>query len=262
MITSTFNSYFSHIDEVDGWLDKTTAIISNGLMRHQSATGLTGPVCEIGVHHGKYFIALACGLCPNEKGIAIDLFENQEENIDHSGMGDRGMFEKNVARFLYPPSIAVISGNSTKLSADNISRYGGVRFFSVDGGHTEAITLNDLRLAERSIATGGIVALDDILHQGWTGVISGYVRYRQEGGKLRAFALVPNKLLLADEASVASYKDFMRTEFAHFAGRQDMEFIGDIVDLYVPPSSPPPRPGWLSRKKVRLGRKIRQWSGH
>jgi hypothetical protein len=263
MITSTFNSYFSHIDDVDGWLDKTTAIISNGLMRHQSAVGLTGPVCEIGVHHGKYFIALACGLCPNEKGIAIDLFENQEENIDHSGLGDRGMFDRNIERFLYPPSIAVISGNSTRLSANDISKHGAVRFFSVDGGHTEAITLNDLRLAEQAIATGGIVALDDILHQGWTGVISGYVRYRQEGGRLRAFALVPNKLLLTDEGSASSYKAFMRTEFARFAGRQDMEFIGDIIDLYVPPPpSPPPRPGRLKRMKHKIRRKIRQWSEH
>jgi hypothetical protein len=261
MITSTFNSYFSYIDNVDGWLDKTTAIISNGLMRYQSAIGLTGPACEIGVHHGKYFIALACGLCPNEKSIAVDLFENQEENIDRSGLGDRGMFDRNVARFLYPPSVTVISANSTRLSADDISIHGAIRFFSVDGGHTEAITLNDLHLAEQSIATGGIVALDDILHQGWTGVISGYVRYRQEGGKLRAFALVPNKLLLTDEGSAASYKDFMRTEFVRFAGRQDMEFIGDIVDLYVPPSPPPPpRPGWLSRKKAKLRRKIGQWS--
>src|SRR3569623_292916 len=261
MITSTFNSYFSRIDTIDGWLDKTTAIISNGLMRHQRAVGDTGPVCEIGVHHGKYFIALACGLRPNEKGIASDLFENREENTDRSGLGDRGMFDRNVELFLYPPSITVFAANSTKLSADNISKHGAVRFFSVDGGHTEAVTLNDLHLAERSITTGGIVALDDILHQGWTGVISGYVRYRQAGGKLRAFALVPNKLLLTDEGSAASDKDFMRTEFVRFADRQDMVFIGDIVDLYVPPP-PPPRPGWLSRKKAKLHRKIGQWSRH
>jgi len=253
MITSTFNSYFSHIDNVDGWLEKTTAIISNGLMRHQSAVGLTGPVCEIGVHHGKYFIALACGLCPNEKGIAIDLFEHRKENSGRSGLGERAMFDRNVERFLYPPSITVISGNSTGLSADNISRHGAVRFFSIDGRHTEAVTLNDLHLAEQSIATGGIVALDGILHQGWTGVISGYVRYRQAGGRLRAFALVPNKLLLTDEGSVASYKDFMRTEFARFAGRQDMEFIGDIIDLYVTlPSPSSSESGWLSRMKAKL----------
>lgn len=257
MITSTFSYYFSHIDNVDGWLDKTTAIISNRLMRHQSAVGLTGPVCGIGVHHGKYFVALACGLRPNEKGIAIDLFENREENIGHSGLGDRGMFDRNVARFLYPPSITVISADSTGLSVGDISRHGAVRFFSVNGRHNEAITLSNLHLAERSIATGGIVALDGILHQGWTGVISGYVRYRQAGGRLRAFALVPNKLLLTDEGSVASYRNFMRTEFACFADRQGMEFIGDIVDLYV---APPPRLGWLSRKKAQIRRKIGQWS--
>jgi hypothetical protein len=261
MITSTFNYYFSHIDDVDGWLDKTSAIISHGLMRHQSAIGLTGPVCEIGVHHGKYFIALACGLRPNEKGIAIDLFESREENIEHPGLGERGMFDQNVERFLYPPSITVISANSTRLAADDISTHGAVRFFSVDGRHTEAITSSDLHLAERSIATGGIVALDDILHQGWTGVISGYVRYRQEGGSLRAFALVPNKLLLTDVGSAASYKNFMRTEFARFADRQDMEFIGDIVDLYMTlPTLPPSESGWLSRMKAKLCEKIGQSS--
>ncbi|WEF50606.1 class I SAM-dependent methyltransferase [[Pseudomonas] carboxydohydrogena] len=256
MITSTFNYYFSHIDDVDGWLDKTTAIISNRLMQHQSAVGLTGPVCGIGVHHGKYFVALACGLRPNEKGIAIDLFENRQENIGHSGLGDRGMFDRNVARFLYPPSITVISADSTGLSAGDISRHGAVRFFSVNGRHTEAVTLSNLRLAERSIATGGIVALDGILHQGWTGVISGYVRYRQAGGRLRAFALVPNKLLLTDEGSAASYRNFMRRQFARIAGQRDMEFIGDIVDLYAP-AAPSSRFGFgpLSWMRAKLGRK-------
>lgn len=258
MITSTFNYYVSHIDDIDGWLDKTTAIISNALMQHQSAVGLSGPICEIGVHHGKYFIALACGLCPNEKAIAIDLFENRQKNIDHCGLGERGMFERNVEHFLYPPSITVISANSTKLDVHDISRHGAIRFFSVDGGHTEATTASDLHLAEQSIATGGIVALDDILNQDGTGVISGYVRYRQEGGSLRAFALVPNKLLLTDEGSAASYKNFMRTKFACFAGRRDMEFIGDIVDLYV--TLPSSNSGWLSWIKAKLHGKIRQSS--
>lgn len=256
MITSTFNYYFSHIDDVDGWLDKTTAIISNGLMQHQSAVGLTGPVCGIGVHHGKYFVALACGLRPNEKGIAIDLFENRRESIGHSSLSDRDIFDRNVAHFLYPPSITVISADSTGLSADDISRHGAVRFFSVNGRHTEAVTSSNLHLAERSIATGGIVALDGILHQGWTSVISGYVRYRQAGGRLRAFALVPNKLLLTDEDSAASYKNFMRRQFIRFASQRDMEFIGDIVDLYVPaaPSSPL-ESGLLSWMRAKLGGK-------
>lgn len=256
MITSTFSYYFSHIDDVDGWLDKTTAIISNRLMQHQSAVGLTGPVCGIGVHHGKYFVALACGLRPNEKGIAIDLFANRQEDIGHSGLGDRGMFDQNVARFLYPPSITVISAASTELSADAFSRHGAIRFFSLNGRHNEAITLSNLHLAERSIATGGIVALDGILHPGWTGVISGYVRYRQAGGRLRAFALVPNKLLLTDEGSAASYRSFMRRQFIRFAGQRDMEFIGDIVDLYVP-AAPSSRLGFgpLSWIRAKLGGK-------
>ncbi|WP_148261423.1 hypothetical protein [Afipia carboxidovorans] len=58
MNESAFDHYFKHIDDVEGWLSKTTAILSNRLMRHQSTGGLVGPICEIGIHHGKYLSRL------------------------------------------------------------------------------------------------------------------------------------------------------------------------------------------------------------
>ena len=256
MNESAFDQYFKHIDDVEGWLSKATAILSNRLMRHQSTAGLAGPICEIGIHHGKYFIALASELRRDEQAIAIDLFENQEENIDHSGMGDRHMFEGNVTKFLNPACVITLHANSTRLSPGDISKYGKIRFFSIDGGHTEAITANDLRLAERTIATGGIVALDDILHPSWTGVISGYVRYKREGGTLRPFALVPNKLFLTDGSSVASYRSFMRSEFPHLTDQQDREFIGDMVDVFR--ELLPARPRWTSRFKTKVRKRVKK----
>ncbi len=227
-----FKNYVEGIKDVEGWLSLSTAFFSYELMRHQTASKTDGNAVEIGVHHGKYLISLGCGLTSGEKAIGFDLFENQNENIDFSGRGDRSIFERHVARFLDPSSVVAIQANSLQLSAEDITRYGAVRFFSIDGGHTEAITVNDLRIAERSLSPGGIVALDDILNPHWTGVISGLARYMAEGGTLRAMALVPNKLFLCASNDVVTYRTYMRVAFAKFCEKLDIEMIGGVVDCF------------------------------
>jgi hypothetical protein len=227
-----FTNYVQGMKDIEGWLSLTTAFFSYQLMRHQTASKIDGNAVEIGVHHGLYFISLACGLTGTEKAIGFDLFENQNENVDFSGRGDRSIFEQHVARFLDPSSVVAVQANSLQLSAEEIRRYGAVRFFSIDGGHTEAVTVNDLRLAERTLSPGGIVALDDILNPHWTGVISGLARYMTEGGTLRAMALVPNKLFLCASNDVVTYRTYMRNAFAKFCDKLDVEMIGGLVDCF------------------------------
>jgi len=234
-----FEEYLSKIDAIDGWLSNGTARISHAVMLEQSRRDIHGNICEIGVHHGRYFIALAIGLRSGERGIAVDLFEAQEENIDRSGLGDRAQFEANVRRFLDPAAILAIQGNSTRMSAADITRHGPVRFFSIDGGHTQAITLNDLRIAEEAICAGGVVALDDILSSHWCGVISGLADYKHHGGTLAAFALVPNKLLLCKSGDVARYRAFMTASFGSCLEKSGVEMMGDVVDVFGEPSPPP-----------------------
>ncbi|MEO7221343.1 MAG: class I SAM-dependent methyltransferase [Devosia sp.] len=228
-----FDEYLASVHTVKGWLSDSTAILSHALMEHQTSLGITGNACEIGVHHGRYFIALALGLSGNERGVAIDLFEAQAENVDRSGKGNRAIFEQNIARFLDPQTITAIQGNSLKLSAADILALGCIRFFSVDGSHTSAATLNDIRLAEASLADGGIVAVDDVLSVLWTGVISGVSDYLHDRPGLRPFAIVPNKLLLCHPKNSAGYRDFLRASFPGAIQRGDAEFMGSIVDVYA-----------------------------
>lgn len=208
--------------------------MSYALLRHQAASGISGNVCEIGVHHGKYFIGLCTALLANELGIAVDLFEAQAENVDKSGHGNRQAFDTHVARFLNPSRIVAIQGNSTRMSAGDITKHGSVRFFSVDGGHTEAITENDLHLAERAIADGGIVAVDDIISYYWTGVVGGVSRYKANRGSLVGFAMIPNKLLMCAPEYAAQYRSYLRSAFVGGLTRSDAEFLGDQVEIYLP----------------------------
>lgn len=193
----------------------------------------TGNLCEIGVHHGRYFIGLALALKKGEKALAVDLFSRQDENIDGSGKGNKDIFLHHVKTFLPDPSIVdAIEANSLEVTPDRILKYGPIRFFSVDGGHNSRAVVNDLHLAESSISTEGIVSLDDILNPHWTGVITGYVAYRDSGGTLCPFALIPGKLLLCREDQAMHYRALLLDRCKASCERLNVEFFGAYVDVY------------------------------
>ncbi len=249
----SFDAYLEQMETIDGWLDRPTALISYRIMQYQSAHGVSGNVCEIGVHHGRYLIALAQGLTATEKAVAIDLFENQQENIDQSGHGDRDIFERQVRRFFDPARVHIIRENSLRVSPQMATSQGPVRFFSVDGGHTEAVVENDLCLAEATICEGGVVALDDILHPAWTGVISGLARYKYlRGGRLKAFALLSNKLLLCHAGDVATYRALVAAQFSDLAGRANLEMMSDPIDQFNT------QPGYMLEIAERQQHEIRR----
>ena len=60
---------------------------------------------------------------------------------------------------------------------------GAIRFFSVDGGHTDEIVFSDMKLAEATLADGGIVIADDVFNEQWPGVAVGTLRYLVRRGQ-------------------------------------------------------------------------------
>jgi hypothetical protein len=62
----------------------------------QVIAGTRGSVGEVGVHHGRLFILLYLLAEPDERAFAIDIFDEQHLNEDHSGQGDRKVFEENL----------------------------------------------------------------------------------------------------------------------------------------------------------------------
>lgn len=222
--------YLEHgITQVEGWLSPTTAAMIACLLVQQSREGVTGDVCEIGVHHGKLFLVLAAAMQARERAVAVDVFDDQDKNIDASGRGNRGIFERNAALHAPDALVEIVQESSLDLAGLGFGAR-RFRFMSIDGGHSEAVTANDLRLAEGVMLPGGLVALDDILSHQWTGVISGLVRYLAEGGTLVPFALVPNKLLLTTDLACASrWRDWLSRRFSAAVAKPALEFPGGIV---------------------------------
>jgi hypothetical protein len=194
--------------QVEGWLLTGAIDLIRRLAEFQVAAGITGNIAEIGVHHGRLFILLALLARPGEKAVAIDLFENQELNIDKSGSGDLAHFRENVARYADPAAVIIHSGDSTRITGDDVIRMAGgpVRLFSVDGGHTASITCHDLETAEKALAPGGVIILDDCFNERWPDVSAGFHRFFSTTRTVVPFATGGNKTFLTFPDMAEAYR--------------------------------------------------------
>lgn len=181
--------------------------------RAQENIGVKGNIAEIGVHHGRLFILLLLMCREGETGLAIDLFSDQERNLDSSGKGDEEILRANLEKYAKGKACRVHAGDSTFLTGEEVkSLVGGpVRIFSVDGGHTEGVTFSDLVTAQNSLVEEGVVILDDCFNEAWPDVVSGVARYMAQPAKeLVPFAVGGNKTLFSRPQYAATYQEALR----------------------------------------------------
>lgn len=221
MMFSTDNSPDSRVQRyvrsghrrVDGWLSRLDARLIAEIGRFQKSAGVTGSVGEIGVHHGRLFILLALLRKPGEPAFAVDLFDDQEANIDGSGCGDETAFRANLDRFgVDAATVRIIKGNSLDLDWPAIAAPAGpaARLFSVDGGHTAETTRNDVRIADSGLADGGVLLLDDYFNPEFPAVSEGMCRHMiEDRHDLAPIAIGDNKLLLCRPAWAERYRTML-----------------------------------------------------
>jgi hypothetical protein len=222
--------------QIQGWFARTDAEIFNAILLGQVEKSLSGSAVEIGVHHGRSFIALCLGLQNGEKAYCIDIFESQMLNKDLSGRGDQVIFAANLANFSIDDSTVVIDFRPSQNVEPNdiIGAVGPARFFSIDGGHWLEIVQNDLHLAEASLAAHGVIALDDFHRPEWPNVSAGYFAwYGSRKKPLIPFALGFNKLYLCEEKWSEFYKGLLREEpFLKRYLTKQVEFQGEKIPVY------------------------------
>jgi methyltransferase family protein len=220
---------------VEGWLTPLSASALAFLLEEQSHLGVRGSVGEIGVHHGKLFLVAYLATRTDERAFAVDVFDLQEFNVDQSGKGDRERFLANVERHAgSTDGLVVITADSLKLTADRIlDEAGRARFVSVDGGHTEECTLNDLRLAEACLAEGGVIVLDDYFNHHWPDVSVGAARhFLSPQATTKPFLVTPNKVFFAEPRYHGLYQKAMRERFRPSFNNSGSMF-GSAVDIYL-----------------------------
>lgn len=201
-------------DKVEGWcIPHILSIVGQFAAFHESI-GFQGSAIEIGVHHGKFFLALHHAV-NGRPSMAIDVFEDQASNIDRSGAGSLARFKANCAQFSdNPKNIIIEERDSLAIRPIDVAtlseKIGPAQFFSIDGGHTKHHVANDYRIAEQMTSQAGIVIVDDITHAGWPGVMEGVCRlYILGTPKFVPIAIGHNKLFLVGLSYHRRLLDFL-----------------------------------------------------
>lgn len=209
--TQWLNDYLAGgFDKVGGWVDKGVFAYVVMMDRVLQARNVQGGICEIGVHHGRFFIPLN-SLCTSEAAIsvALDVFEDQNLNIDKSGSGDRQLFENNLQIYdkFRGRNVRTLTGDSTVTKPETLLNAAGHSFkiVSIDGGHTAEHTISDLELAASIVTPGGFVMVDDILNRHWLGVMDGVTTYLRRRPTLWPLAIGFNKLIFCNMSVHQAY---------------------------------------------------------
>jgi predicted O-methyltransferase YrrM len=186
------------------------------LLEHQTRSGITGHVAEIGTFEGRLLIAMAHALAEGERALAIDHFEWPDPGV-------RARFEANLAAHGVPDGRVVVhQGDSRQLTPEQLrAALGGTaRFFHVDGEHTAEHLANDLRLATAVMAENGVVALDDMLHPAYPTLPLTVHGFLDGSPEWRVLAIVDRqdivgaaKYLLCRRPMVDAYAAWLRSAF-------------------------------------------------
>lgn len=150
-------------DSVRGMSSRFAARISAHVLRRQTECGIAGHFAEIGTFEGRFFIAMALSLQPDERALGIDTFDWPD-----AGLIDR--FHAHCARHgLEPGRYRAIKASARELTPKAIQAAlgGPVRFWHIDGDHAPASLTADLDLAIEVLHPQGVLCLDDMLHPGY-----------------------------------------------------------------------------------------------
>jgi hypothetical protein len=176
-----------------------------------------GGALEIGVHHGKFFIALNGLVDAGHKSVALDLFDQQELNIDYSGSASQQHFSNHLSRFdrHKGANVVIKAGDSISISPDSLLKLSGCPFklISIDGGHTAEHTISDILLADKVLDPFGFIFVDDILNSHWLGVVDGVTAYLRTNPRLWPLTVGYNKMIMCRMSVHNIYRAFFQEKF-------------------------------------------------
>lgn len=206
---SDLNAYLqTGIHKVEGWCIPQ---LWQSIWPLRQAIG-AGPIAEIGVFEGKFFIGLAKCFAENRHdAVAIDVFDLQQFNLDGAGVGKRDKLLENCAAQGVDKVVLRRADSLTLRQSDAediVARSGKIKFFSVDGCHEVLHTTRDIEFAMSVTCDDGIIAVDDYTNPNWPGVSEAVAKMYL----MREFQYVPllvtcNKLLLC---SASFHRDFLK----------------------------------------------------
>ena len=185
----------------------------------QEFQDIKGPIGEIGVMLGKFFVALALAKDAYPPHFAFDVFDQTQFNLGGGPRGNLDIFKENLkTASLGEKEVEIRRVDSMSITARDIEQVrdatgGGFSIFSVDGCHRAEHTINDVQIAIELTKPGGLILLDDYYNQDWPGVQEGAARlYLNAMPRFIPIAFSCNKLLLAHIGYAEAMLEHLKNE--------------------------------------------------
>lgn len=192
---------------VPGWSTYGAARALVAVNEAQLRQGAIGHLAEIGVHRGRYFIALLWLARAGEVVVGVDPLPD----IGLPSGEARRLLLRNIR--LHGPAGArfqILEERSEEMGAEHLrtAAGGSFRLLHVDGDHGEPFVRGDVRLASAVLAEDGVVVMDDVFNVRYPGVMSGLTSALRDDPTvdLVPFAIGENKLFLSRSACAEPYR--------------------------------------------------------
>lgn len=197
-----FKKYNEIADSISGWYahEDINPIIHRIHLFHQNIN-LFGDICEIGVYHGKFFLAMCCLKQKGEVCLAIDSFgtNNSTDWMYGDGDSNKRAFENNYKKlFGETQNYILIQKQSAQITASEIMDHlkNKIRFFSIDGNHTLDGAYNDLNLSKNLISQYGTIIVDDYTNPSWPEVKQAVDEFLSNNLDIGILKIYANKIFL------------------------------------------------------------------
>ena len=237
--------------EIAGWCNPGIWQAIQPLAEAMAEHGDVGPVAEIGVHQGRFFIGLVKTLGQTGErrrgNHAIDVFDLQAFNLDGSGKGNLEAFNGNLDICgVDSADVKILRADSLTLTRPITSRIlsetGGFSFFSVDGCHMAEHTINDMEIAFELTRPDGIIFIDDYYNAYWPGVQEGVTKYYLTNSpRFVPLLFACNKLFLCSLSWHRIYLkavwDFIKEHHPNTRMKKVSRFGYDTLTIAPPPES-------------------------
>lgn len=203
-------------DTVTGMSSGFAAAVCCGLLDIQSRHGVKGHVAEIGAFEGRFLIALAKALGEGERALGMDIFAWPDAGV-------RARCEANCARFgVTAPTLVtwqVDSARTTSAAVLEKLGEGRVRLFHIDGDHARISLMNDLELATATLADGGVLVLDDMLHPGYPTLMIAVQDYLARHPEMVVLCVIDRETIVAATKFVLCHRDWFKRYEADLMAR-------------------------------------------
>ena len=173
-----------------------------------------------------------------DNSIAIDIFDRQELNVDHSGAGNRNKFERNLHYYGNKSKAIILHSSSLDLTVDDIKKLSSeLRFVSIDGGHWYRAVINDLTLASSCAGPECIIAIDDLFNPDFPEVAAAVLHsWRVSNSDFVPLCVSRGKLYLYRGNAVDQFYAAMNNnKYLKFQRKKTTEFLGREVPFYTGP---------------------------